>query len=286
MTGNVLPHSFLNFIFVNGEDYLKNDIDRRILLHELFHVRQKHLLDILLTGFLRVFFWFNPFLYFFKKAIQLNHEFLADQAVVEKFGEGHSYQTLLLRELSKQLSPALTSASNYFITKQQLIIITMPSSFVSTVCRKVAVVPVFIVAAFLFSTKTYAKQSGDNLGTSIVRMLHRNIVFPESLSTGDTGIALLHFSKSNDTLLIRMLYSSYKNYGAGVDRALSEIANKAGLNAKFTQDELIVPVFYQYFDGQNRQYETTLTSEAKKAITQLARNINVSAPVIMVGIPN
>jgi len=125
---DVIPHSFWNWIFLNTEDYLKGNIENEILYHELSHVQQTHSVDILLIEFIQVIFWFNPFIFLYKKAIQLNHEFLADQAVVHKFKDTSTYQLVLLNQASKQSSPPIASASNYLVTKKRLIMMTKPMS--------------------------------------------------------------------------------------------------------------------------------------------------------------
>ena len=73
--------SFLNHIVITRRDYEEN-FDT-VLSHELAHVRQRHSWDILLVEVLRMFFWFNPVLVFYKKSLQQVHEYLADCEVCE-----------------------------------------------------------------------------------------------------------------------------------------------------------------------------------------------------------
>ncbi|TDB63497.1 M56 family metallopeptidase [Arundinibacter roseus] len=68
--------SFLRWVVINRTDYERH-FDT-ILSHELVHVQQRHSLDIVLVEVLRVAFWFNPILIFYKNALQQVHEFLAD----------------------------------------------------------------------------------------------------------------------------------------------------------------------------------------------------------------
>ena len=91
----IVPHTFLNWIFINEDDYKENAIEKDLYTHELTHVKQWHTLDILFIEVLKTIFWFNPLLYFYKKAIQLNHEFLADEKVVQA-SDTSTYQRLLL----------------------------------------------------------------------------------------------------------------------------------------------------------------------------------------------
>ena len=162
---------------------------------------------------------------------------------------------------------------------------TKPKSFVHLLCRKIAVIPVFAISVFLFGSKTSAQQTKDVLDTSIRRMLERNIVFPESLFKGKDGFALLYLYKSKGSIVIKSLYSSYRDYNFGVDQTLTEVANRNGLAANLSQSELIVPVIYQYFDGVHREADLRLTAEAKKVISQLGLDIDLNTPVIMIGGP-
>jgi TonB family protein len=69
--------SFLNWVVVSRTDY-EQHFDT-ILIHEQVHVQQRHSWDILLVEVLRVLFWFNPVLIFYKQSLQQVHEYLADQ---------------------------------------------------------------------------------------------------------------------------------------------------------------------------------------------------------------
>ncbi len=77
------PFSFCNSIYLGKNYWINNKIDRRIFLHEKTHLAQKHSIDLLLVEIIKIFTWFNPSVYFFQKAMVTNHEFLADEAVLE-----------------------------------------------------------------------------------------------------------------------------------------------------------------------------------------------------------
>ena len=74
--------SFFKFLFADNRDYHFN-FDA-ILRHESVHIKQWHSIDILLIEILKVAFWFNPSLWFYKYSIQQNHEFLADEEVQDR----------------------------------------------------------------------------------------------------------------------------------------------------------------------------------------------------------
>jgi bla regulator protein blaR1 len=158
---NWVPHSFLNYIFINKKDYNNGNTEPEILLHELTHVRQKHSLDVLLLELMQVFFWFNPFLIFYRKAIRLNHEFLADGQVVDTCGNVVSYQSLLIDKARQQSSSALASQFNYLITKKRLIMMTKTTSPAKAVCMKMFFVPLLVSSVIMFSTRTGAQNPAE-----------------------------------------------------------------------------------------------------------------------------
>lgn len=146
-------YSFLHYIFVNEEAYHKVEI----MQHELAHVRQRHTIDIIFIEIVSAIAWMNPFLFLYKKSIRLNHEFLADEAVVQKNGKATSYQQLLLSYASGKTFHSLVSSFNFSITKKRLIMITKKTPFAVKAAKQIAVVILFLAVFAFFSTKMQAQ---------------------------------------------------------------------------------------------------------------------------------
>src|SRR5690606_8580264 len=89
------PHSFFQYIFVNKQAYKNEAIDSNILKHEAVHGKQWHSVDVLFIELIQVFFWFNPLIFLYKEAIKLNHEYLADAAVLAGGANLYNYQKIL-----------------------------------------------------------------------------------------------------------------------------------------------------------------------------------------------
>ncbi|WP_159468965.1 M56 family metallopeptidase [Dyadobacter sp. 3J3] len=113
----LLPHneigsfSFLKWLVVNFADYELN-FDP-ILRHESVHIRQLHSLDILLIEILKVGFWFNPVLWFYKRSLQEVHEYLADEEVPNR----DQYARFLV---SYALNAPIASLTNHFFNSSLL----------------------------------------------------------------------------------------------------------------------------------------------------------------------
>lgn len=115
-----VPHSFLQRIFVSKKQYEQNLIPTTVLEHEKAHLDQKHSLDILFIEILLILFWFNPLLYIIRFSIKLNHEFLADNAVIQKGIDTVTYQETLLLYTQQSHSAALANTFNFPIIKKKI----------------------------------------------------------------------------------------------------------------------------------------------------------------------
>ena len=149
---HVIPHTFLKYMFFEKEAYNTNRIPKEILLHEEVHVAQKHSLDIIFIELLQVVFWFHPLIYFIKKDIKLNHEFLADQAVIKQGYSAKAYQSLLL-EYASQPTNSLISSINYASIKKRLTIMKTHTSKTAIWLRSLILLPLVAVLVYGFSEK-------------------------------------------------------------------------------------------------------------------------------------
>lgn len=156
---SILPHSFLNTIFINEDDFKNDLIDPQLITHETAHIQQKHSLDIIFVELIQILFWFNPIIFLYKKAIKLNHEFLADEAVITQLDSVSYYQNLLLKMASNQSQIALASAINFQITKKRLLMMTKQESRLRILLKTAVAGFVFAILFFAFSTTTIAQGS-------------------------------------------------------------------------------------------------------------------------------
>ena len=130
---NVIPHSFINTVFLSKKEFKSGEIPEEVLNHEFTHIRQKHSLDILFVETLKIVFWFNPLLYLYKKAIALNHEYLADEAVLSNGTIIKNYQQMLLQTIERSTIYSLASSFNFLSTKFFHLLLF----FLSTVAKSV-----------------------------------------------------------------------------------------------------------------------------------------------------
>lgn len=208
----VIPYSFFNHIFINKKEFQSNKIQEEILSHELVHVHQKHSLDIIFIELLKALFWFNPIIYAYKKAIQLNHEFLADEHVINKHKNISFYQTLLLENKAITTSN-LASNLNYLTTKKRIIMMTKITSEKNIFLRKTLVLPVLLLSFTISCVKdNNSSKVKESRKLEIVASTHENITKPDFKNDAGnfskyilSNYQLTEFDKKNKKLEVRFL---------------------------------------------------------------------------------
>ena len=156
-----VPYTFLKTIFVNRKHFQSGAITKDILRHELAHVRQMHTLDILFIELLKIVMWFNPMLYLYKKAMMLNHEFLADQAVLSTGTPLTTYQQLLFDALQLRAPHGLSSNFSFSITKKRFTMMTRSHSRLRSAIKMMLPAPLIIVLVLLFGCESKSPNSAD-----------------------------------------------------------------------------------------------------------------------------
>lgn len=150
------PYSFWKYIFIPKKQ-LKS-LHQNLIDHEKAHCIQKHSLDILLIEIFQILFWFNPFIYFYKKSIKLNHEFLADEYVLQRNSDLKTYQHQILDCIATQNPSMMASNFNFILTKKRLLMMTKNTSKRKVKILSFASLPFILSAFVLFSQKSFAQE--------------------------------------------------------------------------------------------------------------------------------
>ncbi|PKA82573.1 BlaR1 peptidase M56 [Ulvibacter sp. MAR_2010_11] len=150
---SVTPHTFFNYIFLNKERFEAREIPQEVLLHEQTHALQKHSIDILIIELIQIAFWFNPIVYAMKHSIKLNHEFLADTAVISKGVEQSTYQNIILAFSSNVPENNLANAIHYSFIKKRFTVMKTHTSKKTAWLRSLLLLPLLAFVLFSFSSR-------------------------------------------------------------------------------------------------------------------------------------
>lgn len=118
--GNWETFSFFHYIFWNNKQNLTKEEEDLVLYHEQRHIWDKHTIDVLLIEVIKIFFWFNPFVYFYAKALRLQHEYIADIGVLRETTP-QNYGRLLLKNISQKLQIPFAHSFNQSDVKKRLL---------------------------------------------------------------------------------------------------------------------------------------------------------------------
>ena len=116
--------SLASFSWFNTIFLYKNAVshDTQILLdHEKAHVNSYHWMDLLVAQIFLIWQWFNPVAWLMRKEIHQVHEYQADEKVLEKGYDDHTYQMLLLRNITLVRYPCFSDGFNNCSIKKRLI---------------------------------------------------------------------------------------------------------------------------------------------------------------------
>jgi len=112
-------------------------------------------------------------------------------------------------------------------------------------------------------------------------MLERHLEFPKSVGKGENGMALIHIFKIKDSIVVRSIYASNKDYNFEMDRNLNKVANEKRAPLPKGYD-VIVPAFFYGLDDQPKEGDPIITPEAKKVVDEIGRDIEVTSHITMI----
>ena len=161
--------SFFHVVFL-GRYALKEGDNDRVMQHELAHARQWHSLDIVILQLIKVFQWFNPFIYLAEKALQETHEYLADTAVLEQDGQPDRYRLLLLTRVFG-IQPGIFSFFNQSLLKNRLTMMTKEKSPPRNRLKYLAALPLVCVLGLMMCCSTNEPDDSACQNISMVQSL-------------------------------------------------------------------------------------------------------------------
>ena len=151
---NSTSFSFLKYIFWNSSIDLDTTTGRQIFRHELAHIREKHTYDKLMVNILLIFCWCNPFFWFYRKELNMIHEFIADQRAVED-SDATAFATMILQAAYPKHRFELTNNFFYSPIKRRLLMLKKNNDPRVNYFARIMALPLLLLvfAAFAFKPK-------------------------------------------------------------------------------------------------------------------------------------
>lgn len=121
------PFSFFNMIFVHPASHSENEL-KEILTHESTHVSQWHSVDVIISEFVLILCWINPFVWLLKREIKHNLEYLADNKVIHAGYDSKAYQFHLLGLTHYETTTSIYNNFNVLDIKNRIIMMNKKRS--------------------------------------------------------------------------------------------------------------------------------------------------------------
>lgn len=159
LPGITAPFSFLRTIFFDPNAHAHTEL-QHILRHEEAHVQQYHSADMLLSALYCCICWINPFAWRCKRALQLNLEFLADEAVIQTTDAPDAYQYSLLKIGLKGSPIAIVNHFSKSFIKNRILMMNKTQSPRLRTWRYLLLLPVLgLTAGLLAATAPFSAKN-------------------------------------------------------------------------------------------------------------------------------
>lgn len=189
LDGLASPFSFLRTVFLDRRAYRKNRIPANVLNHELEHIRQAHSHDVIFFELMNMIFWFNPMLYLFGRAARINHEYLADEAVVRNSQDQQRYEGELISFIRLRTSVPFTCGLNSSMIKDRLLMLNTVTSVQGRRIRMAVVSALSVLMLTLLSLRP--AYPGTQEDRNRKKLLKAEDIVIEDVYFRDTGFKLL-----------------------------------------------------------------------------------------------
>jgi len=196
--------SFLNYIFLN-EDELSPDEIAQIIAHEMLHIKLYHSIDRILVKIAQIILWFNPFIYWYARSVEENHEFEVDREIARSTDK-HNYANLLLHLSVAGRGMLYHNFSKVPLKKRINMLFNKPSNKMKKVTY-VLIVPVVLISCLAFAKlkKADANHKADvtNIDTA------QKITYKQKIKR--TPAEAIRYKKQQDDLKKYQQTADYKN---------------------------------------------------------------------------
>lgn len=150
------PFSFFHYIVINPNRFSKEEF-QHILTHESIHVKQKHSIDVLLSKLFCAFFWANPIVWLYRKAILQNLEFIADSETFQQIENKYEYQRTLLKVVTHQHDLSITNQFYQSLIKKRIVMLHTNQSHKRNAWKYGIILPLLVGFMLLFQIETVAQ---------------------------------------------------------------------------------------------------------------------------------
>jgi hypothetical protein len=232
---NQSPFSFFNYLVFNKSNFTEEELEY-IFIHEKIHIEQQHSFDVLITKMLCLFFWINPIVWLYRKAILENLEFIADAKTAKITTNIYQYQKTLLKTIINKNQLSITNQFYQSLIKKRIVMLNTNQSSRKKLWKYSIVVPFLVAFIFFFQHETIAqvKETEETISSHSTTQSTSKIEFTINKKTTDKeleeisnalresyGIQLefnkIKRNKQNEIIRIKATANTDKTYNSVIE---------------------------------------------------------------------
>jgi len=279
---NIAPFSYFNYIVYNPELYSQVEMEN-ILEHEKVHCSQNHTIDVLIARVFCIAFWWNPFVWFYKKAIVQNLEFIADSDAFKNISDKKAYQFTLLKITTHESCVAISNHFFQSLIKKRIVMLNKNQSKRWNSWKYAIIVPALAVFMWQFQVKVVAQEKKGNIVEHSTSTTIRKEVTAKTSDAELKELETLFKEQHNATLK----FSKVKRNKAGEIISLKAVMESKGNNDNkgvyqvSGNDPIKAFTIIKYNDSKGK--ELLAFGESNKAVvTQVGTNTGAADEVEVV----
>lgn len=158
---NIVPFSFFNRIVFNPNLHSEKEL-KYIIAHEKAHVNGRHNFDVLISQFVTIFLWFNPFSYLYQKRVKENLEYIADHQVKNLCNSPKEYQYSLVNNSIEKHQEFPIINFNHSFLKNRIIMLNKNKSSKQRQLKTLFILPILALFFMSFQTKEVVKYKANH----------------------------------------------------------------------------------------------------------------------------
>ena len=262
---NINPFSFFKYIVFNSTKYSNSELEN-ILNHEKVHSKEKHSLDVLIAKIYCTIFWFNPFVWLYKKAIIQNLEYIADQKAIQNIEDKKAYQMTLLKVVTDHNCLSITNSFYQSLIKKRIVMLNKNQSKQKNVWKYALVIPALVAFVIFFQVKVIAQEKADNKLSKSENLEINEVIIDKNSTDQNIKMDCERIKKTSDVdLVVSKIKRNKNNEITGIRIAFND--NKGSSSSHEVEgNEPITPFKFSQRRGANgkdeiRFYDDTDTSK-------------------------
>ena len=276
------PFTFCNYIYINDLEWESKSINPAILYHEQAHLKQNHSIDVLFIELLKIVLWFQPFLYYFKRVVQENHEYLADEFSLQKTKNLKNYQELILDYYgNNQPIVALSSSIHFNNLKKRFIMMknTKKGKVWGTIFYSLTIAVTYVGFVGIETKAAEIKRVEDKISNVVEQAVKQPEKIVDSLFTSDNKksenddkIPVLKFivGKQNSGYMVNPADGKVYYYIVSAEKEVS-IYNRYGVlqetkNFNFKLEEMSASESETYKENKEKRFESLTKNKENEPI--------------------